>query len=97
LQVIYEPFIDDAVKKGFKILSTGADVPGINTNVLAFHSDIVQQRPEDIQNVVKSLIEAKADYDKNKEQDITIMASKSGLGKDKIVEEINNVILGFGL
>jgi NitT/TauT family transport system substrate-binding protein len=90
---IYEPFISDAVKKGFKILSTGADVPGIITNVLAFHSDIVQQRPQDIQNIVKSMIEAKADYDKNKEQDVSIMASKSGLSKDQIIEGINNVKL----
>jgi NitT/TauT family transport system substrate-binding protein len=89
----YEPFVSDAVKKGFKILSTGADVPGIITNVLAFHSDIVQQRPQDIQNIVKSMIEAKADYDKNKEQDISIMASKSGLSKDQIIEGINNVKL----
>ena len=90
---IYEPFVSDAVKKGFKILSTGADVPGIITNVLAFHSDIIQQRPQDIQNIVKSMIEAKADYDKNKEQDISIMASKSGLSKDQIIEGINNVKL----
>ena len=89
----YEPFVSDAVKKGFKILSTGADVPGIITNVPAFHSDIIQQRPQDIQNIVKSMIEAKADYDKNKEQDISIMASKSGLSKDQIIEGINNVKL----
>jgi NitT/TauT family transport system substrate-binding protein len=89
----YEPFVSDAEKKGFKILSTGADVPGIITNVLAFHSDIVQQRPQDIQNIIKSMIEAKADYDKNKEQDVSIMASKSGLSKDQIIEGINNVKL----
>jgi NitT/TauT family transport system substrate-binding protein len=89
----YEPFVSDAIKKGFKILSTGADVPGIITNVLAFHSDIVQQRPQDIQNIVKSMIEAKADYDKNKEQDISIMSLKSGLSKDQIIEGINNVKL----
>ena len=68
-------------------------MPGIITNVLAFHSDIVQQRPQDIQNIIKSMIEAKADYDKNKEQDISIMSSKSGLSKDKIIEGINNVKL----
>jgi NitT/TauT family transport system substrate-binding protein len=90
---IYEPFKSDAVKKGYKILSTGADVPGIITTVLAFHSDIVQQRPHDIQNIIKSMIEAKADYDKNKEQDVSIMALKSGLNKDQIVEGINKVNL----
>jgi NitT/TauT family transport system substrate-binding protein len=90
---IYEPFISDAVKKGYKILSTGADVPGAITTVLAFHSDIIQQRPQDIQNIVKSMIEAKADYDKNKEQDASIMALKSGTNKDQIVEGINKVNL----
>jgi NitT/TauT family transport system substrate-binding protein len=89
----YEPFITDALKNGFKVLSTGSDVPGVITTVLAFHSDIIQQRPQDIQNIVKSMIEAKADYDKNKEQDISIMALKSGLSKERITEGINNANL----
>jgi NitT/TauT family transport system substrate-binding protein len=89
----YEPFIDDSLKKGFKILSTGATIPGIITNVIAFHSNIVQQRPLDIQNIVKSMIEAKTDFDKNKGQDISIMSLKSGLSKDKIIRGINNAKL----
>ena len=39
------------------------------------------------------MVEAKADYDKNKEQDISIMSLKSGLSKEQIVEGINNVHL----
>jgi len=88
---VYEPFVSEGVKKGFKILSTGANIPGTITNVLAFHSDIVEQRPQDIQNIIKSLIEAKEDYDKNMEQDIEIMSLKSGLSKEKIFEGLNNV------
>jgi NitT/TauT family transport system substrate-binding protein len=88
---VYEPFVIEGVKKGFKILSTGADIPGIITNVLIFHSDIVEQRPTDIQNIIKSLIEAKEDYDKNSEQGIEIMSSRSGISKDLIVEGLNNV------
>jgi len=87
----YEPFVSDAVKKGFKVLYFVGNIPGTLTDVLAFHSDIVQQRPQDIQNIVKSLIEAKADYDNNKEQDIAIMALKSGLSKEQILEGIDNV------
>ncbi len=65
---------------------------------MAFHSDIVQQRPQDIQNIVKSMVEAKADYDKNKEQDISIMAAKSGLSREQINEGLNNVnLLGLKL
>lgn len=53
--------------------------------MLAFHSDIVEQRPFDIQNIIKSSIEAKVDYDKNKDQDISIMSQKSGLDKSEII------------
>jgi NitT/TauT family transport system substrate-binding protein len=89
----YTPFISDTLKKGFKVLFFAGNIRGTITDVMAFHSDIVQQRLQDIQNIVKSMIEAKADYDKNKEQDVSIMASKSGLSKDQIIEGINNVKL----
>jgi NitT/TauT family transport system substrate-binding protein len=82
----YVPYISDLVKNGFNILSTGADVPGLIASVLSFHSNIVEQRPQDVQNVIKSLIEAEEDYDKNKGQDIEIMSLKSGLSKELIIE-----------
>jgi len=86
----YAPFLSDALKKGYKILSTGATIPGIITNVMAFHSSIVEQRPQDIQNIIRSMDEAKADYDKNKDQDIAIMSLKSGLSKAAIIEGMEN-------
>jgi NitT/TauT family transport system substrate-binding protein len=86
----YAPFLSNALKKGYKILSTGATIPGIITNVMAFHSSIVEQRPQDIQNIIKSMDEAKADYDKNKDQDIAIMSLKSGLSKAEIIEGMEN-------
>jgi NitT/TauT family transport system substrate-binding protein len=89
----YIPFISDLVKNGFKILSMAANTPGVITNVISFHSDIVEQRPQDIQNIIKSLIEAKEDYDKNKEQSIEIMSSKSGLSKELIIEGMDAVKL----
>jgi NitT/TauT family transport system substrate-binding protein len=91
-----EPYISEAVKQGFKILYFAGNIPGVITDVLAFHSDIVQQRPQDIQNLLKSLIEAKADFDNNTFEDIAIMSLKSGLSKEQILEGINNInILGL--
>ena len=86
-----EPYISDTVKKGFKILYFAGNIPGAIADVLAFHSDIVQQRPQDIQNILKSLIEAKADFDNNTLEDIAIMSLKSGLSKEQILEGINKV------
>lgn len=81
----YNPYTSDALKGGFKILSKGTIVPGVLTTVLAFHSDIVEQRPNDIQNIIKSLVEAKEDYEKNKDQDIEIMSVKTGVNKTDII------------
>ncbi len=44
----YVPYISDLVKNGYKILSTALDIPGVITDVVSFHSDIVEQRPQDI-------------------------------------------------
>jgi NitT/TauT family transport system substrate-binding protein len=88
---VYEPFITKGIRKNLNVLSTGADIPGTITNVLVFHSDIVDQRPQDIMNIIKSLIEAKEDFDKNGTQDIEIMSAESGLNRSLIEEGLNNV------
>lgn len=88
---VYEPFITEGIKKNLNILSTGADIPGTITNVLVFRSYIVDQRPQDVMNIIKSLIEAKEDFDKNGTQDIEIMSAESGLNRSLIEEGLNNV------
>ncbi len=86
-----EPYISNAVKKGFKILYIAGNNPGTIADVMAFHSDIIQQRAQDIQNILKSLIEAKADFDNNTFEDISIISLKSGLSKEQILEGNNKV------
>ena len=41
----YEPYTTEALKKGYKILFAAGKIPGIITDVLAFHSDFVEERP----------------------------------------------------
>ena len=89
----YNPYMSDALKDGFNILSIGADTPGVITTVIAFHSDIVEQRPQDIQNFIKSLIEAKEDYDKNMDEDIELMSLKTGINKTEIIDGMNGAKL----
>jgi NitT/TauT family transport system substrate-binding protein len=47
----YNPYMSNALKDGSNILSIGADAPGVITTIIAFHSDIANQRPQDIQNL----------------------------------------------
>ena len=81
----YEPYTSEALKKGYKTLFTAGSIPGIINTVLAFRSDVVEQRPHDIQAIVKSLVEAEDYYTNNKADALKIMSLKSGISESDIV------------
>ena len=56
---IYQPYATEAFKKGYKILFSAGTIPGVITDVLALRSDIIEQRPQEIQAIMKSIIEAR--------------------------------------
>ena len=70
----WEPTKSDAVEKGYKILATAGDNPGIISDLLVFHSKVIAERPDDIQAIVKSLVEAQQYRDANWAESIEIMA-----------------------
>ena len=87
----YEPYTSEALKKGYKILFTAGSIPGIINTVLAFRSDVVEQRPQDIQAIVRSLVEAEDYYASNKADALKIMSLKSGISEGDIVEGFNGI------
>ncbi len=89
----YEPYTSEALRKGNKVLFTAGSIPGIITDVLGFHSDVVEQRHQDIQAIVKSLIEAEDYYRANKADALKIMSAKSGIGESDIVSGFNGIRL----
>jgi len=80
----WEPVTSQALNKGYKILCKASDTPGIITDVLAFNAKIVEERPDDVQRVVKSLLEAKDFLNSNKDEAIDIMAKAEGLDRAEI-------------
>lgn len=90
---IYQPYTTEALKKGYKILFAAGTIPGVITDVLAFRSDIIQQRPQEIQGIIKSIIEAQTYYDNNKEESLKIMSNKSGVGEQEIKNGLASVTL----
>lgn len=70
----WEPTKSDAIEKGYKILAAAGDNPGIISDLLVFRSEIIEKRPEDIQAIVKSLIEAQEYRDAHWDESIEIMA-----------------------
>ena len=89
----YEPYTSEALKKGYKILFTAGSIPGIINTVLAFRSDVVEQRPQDIQAIVKSLVEAEDYYTSNKTDALKIMSLKSGISESDIVAGFDGIHL----
>lgn len=90
---IYQPYTTEALKKGYKILFAAGTIPGVITDVLAFRSDIIEQRPQEIQGIIKSIIEAQTYYENNKEESLKIMSNRSGIGEQEIKNGLESVTL----
>jgi NitT/TauT family transport system substrate-binding protein len=82
--------IQKAVSKGYKVLSTAGEVPGSITDVLAFHPQVIEKRPQDVQAVVNAMVEARDFAVSHSEEAAAIMAESMGLS----VHEINTGISG---
>ncbi|NQU83613.1 MAG: ABC transporter substrate-binding protein [Parcubacteria group bacterium] len=80
----WEPTKSEALKKGYKVLSKAGDLPGLITDVLAFDSSIVKNRPNEIQAIIKSLLEARDFVFSNNEEAIRIMSKAEGIGEDEM-------------
>ncbi|HHT9113446.1 MAG: ABC transporter substrate-binding protein [Planctomycetes bacterium] len=89
----WEPIKTQAIKKGYKVLITAGDIPGVIIDVLAFHEKIVEERPDDIQGIVKSLIEARDFIFSNRKEAIEIMARAEGMATEEMESGINGVHL----
>ena len=76
--------------KGYKILGKAGDIPGIITDVLVFNSTIIEERPDDIRAIIKSLLEARDFVHTNRDEALAIMSKAEGMSK----EEMNSGIAG---
>ena len=86
----WEPVTSGATSKGYKILCKASDTPGVITDMLAFHAKIIEERPDDIQQIVKSLLEAKDFINSNKDEAIDIMAKAEGLDRAEIARSLKS-------
>ncbi len=87
----WKPMIAQAIKKGYKILGKAGDLPGIITDVLAFHPKVVQERPDEVQRIVTSLLEARDFIYSNREEALEIMSKAEGMSKEEMEEGIKGV------
>lgn len=87
----WEPTTSEALAKGYKILAKAGDIPGVITDVLAFHTDVIKQRPDDIQNVVRALVAARNFFSQHEDKAIKIMARMMNMSETAMKEGIKGV------
>ena len=88
----WEPITSQSLNKGYKILCKASDTPGIITDVLAFNAKVIEERPDDIQHIVKSLLEAKDFINSNKDEAIDIMAKAEGVDRGEVQRGIDSEV-----
>lgn len=88
----WEPDISNAVTQGYRVLSTAGDIPGSITDVLAFHPQVVAERPQDVQAVVKSLVEAQTFAITHNVEALAIMAQAMSHSPEEISAGITGVV-----
>lgn len=86
----WEPTKSDAIEKGYNVLGSAGDNLGIISDILVFRSKIIEERPEDILAIVKSLVEAQVYRDANWTESIKIMAKAVNIS----YEDMESGVLG---
>jgi len=71
----WEPTKSRALGKGYRTLASAGEVPGVITDVLVFNAKIIEERPEQIQAIVKSLLEARDFVNAHRAEALEIMAT----------------------
>lgn len=88
----WNPTKTEAVNKGYKVVAYAKDTADIIIDVLAFNSEIIKQRPEQIKAIVKSLLEGRDFILSNKEEAIKIMSQAEGVSEAAIRDGLEGVI-----
>lgn len=70
----WEPYQGQAIEKGFRLLASTADAPGIVTDVLMARTDVVEERPDEVRAIVKALLRALVFRETNQVEAYAIMS-----------------------
>jgi len=87
----WEPVTSQALKKGYKILGKAGDVPGLITDVLAFRAQVIKERPDDIQRIVKALFEARDFVYSKRDEALEMMTRAEGMSREEMEKGIDGI------
>ncbi len=85
----YQPYTQEALKKGYNVIFNAGKIPGTISDVIAFHSDFVSKRPDAVRAILLSFAEAQNYYKDNKNESLIIMSNLTGVSAEEIAQGLN--------
>jgi NitT/TauT family transport system substrate-binding protein len=70
----WEPATTDALNHGYNIVFSAGRIPWLITDTLMFDETVIETRPNDVKNIVKSLVESQEYRDLHREKALEIMS-----------------------
>ena len=89
----WEPTKSEAIEKGYNVLANAGDFPYLVTDVLVFDTNIIEERPDDIQKIVQSMFEAQEFQKINPDESIRIMAEAENVDEDAMLAGLEGVFM----
>ncbi len=79
----WDPWLSKAKERGGHILANSEDKPGLIVDTVAFRSDVIAKRPNDVKNFIKAYFEAYDFWKAAPEEANSIMAKALGIKEDE--------------
>ncbi len=79
----WDPWLSKAKERGGHILTSTAEKPGLIVDTLAFRSDVIEKRPEDVKNFIRAYFEAYDYWKASPDESNAIMAKSLGIKDDE--------------
>ncbi|HPP87010.1 MAG TPA: ABC transporter substrate-binding protein [bacterium] len=76
---IHEPYLSEALKKGYKIIYSTKESKDIIIDVLTFHSKTIKEQKKEIQKIINALYETQNFIMKNQQEAYSIISQKMDL------------------
>lgn len=89
----WEPTKSEAIEKGYNVLANAGDFPYLITDVLVFDQKIINERPDDIQNIVECMNDAEQFLKSNPEEAIRIMAEAENMSVESMAAGVEGVFM----
>ena len=76
----FPPYTGTAMKReGARVIATSKDYPGAIPDLLTVSGDLIKERPDDVQKIVKTWWDVRAFMEENPEKSEEIMAKRAGI------------------